>query len=377
MFGPRPSNSGRLGWCVDEGKKTPLYGEHVAAGGRMVPFGGFLMPIQYTGITVEHKAVRAAMGMFDLSHMGDFAVLGGDLARAIDRLVSNEIAYLSIGQARYTPMCFDHGGIVDDLLVYRFANHLMLVVNASNIGKDFDWVRSHLPTRVEVQNVSDESALIAIQGPRASGFAQTLTETPLDSIQYYHFAEGEVAGVPVIISRTGYTGEDGLELYVRADRAVELWRALRAAGDSKGLALVGLGARDTLRLEAGLALYGNDIDDHTSPLEGGLGWTVKLEGRDFIGADALRAQKAAGLKRRSVAFEMLDRGIPRQHCPVLASGTDAGEVTSGTFSPTFGKGLGLASIDVAHAGAGSEIEIDIRGANHPARVVKRPIYKRG
>ena len=361
---------------VIDGKKTPLFEEHVAAGGKMVPFAGYVMPIQYQGITAEHKAVRSGMGMFDLSHMGEFLVRGDDELAAIDSLMTNEIANLDVWQARYTPMCFESGGIVDDLLVYRYPDHLMLVVNASNIEKDLKWVRDHVPAGVEVENASDATALIAVQGPQASSFLQTLTDYPLDSIAYYHFAEGTVAGVSATISRTGYTGEDGLELYVPADTAAELWRKLREAGEPRGLTLVGLGARDTLRLEAGLALYGNDIDDVTTPLEGGLGWTVKLDNRDFIGADALRRQKAEGVRRRSVAFEMLDRGIPRQHCPVVVSGESPGEVTSGTFSPTFAKGLGLASVPSAGASVGTRIDIDIRGSTHPAVVVKRPIYKR-
>jgi aminomethyltransferase len=342
----------------------------------MVPFAGFEMPIQYAGITSEHKAVRTTMGMFDLSHMGEFIVRGGDYLSVIDGLMTNEITNLEIGQARYTPMCFEHGGIVDDLLVYRYDNHVMLVVNASNIDKDLAWVRSHVSSDVCVDNVSDDTALIAVQGPDASAFVQTFTDRDLSSIGYYHFVEGMVATVPATMSRTGYTGEDGFELYVDADRAEEVWRALLAAGAPKGLCPVGLGARDTLRLEAGLALYGNDIDDSTSPLEGGLGWTVKLDGRDFVGAAALRKQKADGVTRRSVAFEMSGRGIPRQHCAVMSGERSVGEVTSGTFSPTFGKGLGLASVPMTMATVGTDLDIDIRGTTHSGCVVKRPMYRR-
>ena len=366
----------QLPLCVDEGKRTRLYEAHVKAGGKLVPFAGFIMPIQYRGITTEHRAVRSGVGMFDLSHMGEFIVEGGDYLSAIDHLMTNEIANLAIWQARYTPMCYDNGTIVDDLLVYRYPDHLMLVVNASNIDKDLSWIREHLPAEVRVEDRSDETALIAIQGPRASEFLQGLTDVRLDDIAYYHFVEGEIGGVDRTISRTGYTGEDGLELYAAADQAEGLWETLATAGADVSLELIGLGARDTLRLEAGLALYGNDIDDTTTPLEGGLGWTVKLDGRDFVGAEALRAQKASGVPRRSVAFEMFDRGIPRQHAPVLFNGRQVGEVTSGTFSPTFSKGLGLASVSAESAIVGTILDVDIRGTNHPAKIVKRPIYKR-
>lgn len=342
----------------------------------MVAFGGYIMPIQYAGVMTEHRAVRSAAGMFDLSHMGEFILSGGEALAAVDVLMTNEMANVAVGQARYTAMCLVSGGIVDDLLVYRYANHLMLVVNASNIEKDFDWITGRLPDTVSVRNVSDATALIAIQGPEATAIVQELTDADLTQIAYYHFAAGAVAGVECTISRTGYTGEDGVELYADASQAVELWRALRREGEPRGMALVGLGARDTLRLEAGLALYGNDIDGGTTPLEGGLGWTVKLDNRDFVGAPALRQQKADGLTRRSVAFEMLDRANPRPHCPVVIDGAVRGEVTSGTFSPTFAKGLGLAYVPVDRASAGTPIEIDIRGVNHPAQVVKRPIYRR-
>ena len=357
-------------------KKTPLYEEHVAAGAKIVPFAGYLMPIDYTSILAEHRAVRSSVGMFDLSHMGEFILTGDGALQAVDGLVTNQVTNLSVGQARYTPMCNDAGGIVDDLLVYRYADHVMLVVNASNIDKDFEWITKHLPSSVTARNISDEVALIAVQGPEALALVQGLTTFDLSEIAYYSFAEDSVAGVPATISRTGYTGEDGLELYVNADRAAELWRAPRAAREPDELALVGLGARDTLRLEACLALYGNDIDDSTSPLEAGLGWTVKLEGRTFVAADVLARQKQAGVSRRLVAFEMLDRSIPRPHCGVVAGGVEIGHVTSGTFSPTFSKGLGLAYLSVEHATVGDEVQIDIRGQLHPAKIVKKPIYRR-
>ena len=264
-----------------------------------MPFAGYLMPIEYIGIIAEHRAVRSTMGMFDLSHMGELVITGSDALHAVDALMTNEITNLDSGQARYTPMRLENGGIVDDLLVYRYPDRVMLVVNASNIDKDLAWVRDHLPPDVYVSNVSDDIALIAIQGPHATHYVQRMTDVQLDQIGYYHFSEGDVANVPATISRTGYTGEDGLELYVHAVRAPELWRALAGAGEPGRPALVGLGARDTLRLEAGLALYGNDIDETTNPLESGLGWTVKLDGRSFVGSDALRKQKSDGVNRRT------------------------------------------------------------------------------
>jgi aminomethyltransferase len=361
---------------VAEEKRTPLYDEHVAAGAKLAPFAGYVMPIEYTGIIAEHRAVRSAMGMFDLSHMGEFIVSGEGALEAVDRLMTNEITSLDVGQVRYTPMCLDSGGIVDDLLVYRFPDRVMLVVNASNIEKDWEWITSHLPSNVRTRNVSDDIALIAVQGPDATTFVQSMTDVDLTPIGYYHFREGKVSDLPATISRTGYTGEDGLELYVEALFAADLWEALVSVGKPRGLALAGLGARDTLRLEAGLALYGNDIDETTTPLESGLGWTVKLEGRDFVGADSLRRQKAEGLTRRLAAFEMLDRAIPRPHYMVDAGDSSVGEVTSGTFSPTFGTGLGLAYLPPMAAKVGTAIEIDIRGQRHPARVVKKPIYQR-
>lgn len=357
-------------------KQTPLYEEHLKAGARIVPFAGFLMPIQYTGIIDEHRAVRQSMGMFDLSHMGELRVTGRDMIRAVDRLMTNDVATLDIHQARYTPMCDPDGGIVDDLLVYRLQDHIMLVVNASNIDQDVQWIRDHIGDGVDVDNVSDAVALIAVQGPAAPAFVQSLTDTDLGSIGYYHFATGTVAGVDTVISRTGYTGEDGFELYVGAEDALRLWQALRRQGDPAGLKLVGLGARDTLRLEAGYMLYGNDIDQTTSPLEAGLGWAVKFLDSDFVGRAALERQKAEGVPRRMMALEMLDRAIPRAHFPIKAGDEQVGELTSGTFSPTFGRGIGLGYVSTDSAKVGADVSIEIRDQPHPAHLVRKPIYKR-
>lgn len=357
-------------------KKTPLYEEHVGAGARMVPFAGYLMPIQYRGIIPEHRAVRDGIGMFDLSHMGEFRVSGANAVESIDRLMTNDIAGLEAGQVRYTPMTYPDGGIVDDLLVYRFPDHLYLVVNASNIDKDLAWIRERVPSGVSVENVSDETALIAVQGPGAETFLQQLVSMELADIPYYHFATGEVAGVPAIVSRTGYTGEDGFELYVEGPRAPGVWRTLLEAGGDNGLAPVGLGARDTLRLEAGYMLYGNDIDQTTSPLEAGLGWTVKFRPSGFTGQDVLERQKAEGVPRRMIAIEMLDRSIPRPHFEIFRDGARIGEMTSGTFSPTLGTGIGLAYIEAGAARVGDEVEVEIRGQRHPARIARKPMYKR-
>jgi aminomethyltransferase len=359
-----------------EVKKTPLYEEHVAAGARMVDFGGFLMPVQYSGIIDEHRAVRQAMGMFDVSHMGEFRVTGNGRAAAVDGLVTNDIRGLEVDQVRYTPMCYPEGGIVDDLLVYRFGDRLLLVVNASNIDKDLEWVRDHLGDAARVENISDETALIAVQGPLAARFLQRFTDTDLGGIAYYHFATGQFAGKDAILSRTGYTGEDGFELYLAGEDAPEVWRILREKGEPEGLKPVGLGARDTLRLEAGYMLYGNDIDQATTPLEAGLGWTVKFGEDDFVGREALERQKAEGVTRRMVALEMLDRAIPRQHYAIALGGESIGELTSGTFSPTFERGIGLGYVRREFARTGTELQVEVRNAPHPARLVKKPMYKR-
>lgn len=357
-------------------KRTALYQEHVDARARIVPFAGFLMPIQYSGIIEEHRAVREAAGMFDLSHMGEIRVWGSRAVQSIDALLTNDIQGLDFGQVRYSPMCYPEGGIVDDLLVYRFQDHLMLVVNASNIAKDLEWIRGHAGADVSVEDESDQTSLIAVQGPNAERLLQNCTKVDLSGITYYHFTSGEVAGRSAVISRTGYTGEDGFELYVENADAGPLWKELVLAGASLGLKLVGLGARDTLRLEAGYMLYGNDIDQTTSPLEAGLGWTVKFGSHDFIARDVLEKQKAEGLSRRMVAFEMKDRSIPRQHYAICRDGGAVGEVTSGTFSPSFGRGIGLGYIQTENGKFGTEIQIDVRQQSHPALIVRKPMYKR-
>jgi len=357
-------------------KKTPLYEEHVKARARLVAFAGFDMPIQYSGIIDEHRAVRTGMGVFDLSHMGEFRVTGADALSAIDYLVTNDIRGLAEHQVRYTPMCYRDGGIVDDLLVYRFPDHLMLVVNASGIEKDMAWIQSNARGDIQVEDISDQTALIAVQGPKAEDFLQQFTDAHLADIGYYHFTTGAFAGKNAIISRTGYTGEDGFELYVQDVDAPAVWQTIVERGAPEGLKLIGLGARDTLRLEAGYMLYGNDIDQTTNPLEAGLGWTVKFGEHDFVARDVLERVKADGVKRRMVAIEMRDRGIPRQHSPICAEGQPVGELTSGTFSPSFEHGIGLGYVETARAKIGADIQVAIRAQEHPAQIVRKPMYKR-
>lgn len=342
----------------------------------MAPFGGYLMPIQYSGIIDEHRAVRTAAGLFDLSHMGEFRVTGQDAVTAVDYLVTNDIRGLSVGQVRYTPMCYPDGGIVDDLLVYRLADHLMLVVNASNIGKDLEWIQGHLNGDAQVRDVSVQTALIAVQGPMSESILQPLTEIDLAAIEYYYFVEGECCGVQAVVSRTGYTGEDGFELYIKPEDASKVWRAVLDAGRAYVLKPIGLGARDTLRLESGYMLYGNDIDETTSPLEAGLAWTVKLEGDNFVGREFLRQQKDMGVPRRMVAVEMDDRAIPRPHSSLCFDGERIGELTSGTFSPTFSRGIGLGYVASGRVKIGNPLQVNIRDQLHPAHATRKPLYKR-
>ena len=360
-------------------KRTPLFDAHVKAGARMVAFGGWEMPVQYTGIIEEHRIVRAAVGLFDVSHMGEFEVDGPHALAALQRLTTNDVAALEIGQVQYSAMCYPDGGIVDDLTVYRLgAERYMLTVNAGNIDKDWDWVRTH-GSEAHWRNVSAETALIAVQGPRAEALVGRLAERDVTSIGYYRFAPGAVAGARTLISRTGYTGEDGFELYVAAADARRLWTALLEAGRPDGVAPIGLGARDTLRLEMRYALYGNDIDATTNPLEAGLGWIVKWGKGAFIGRDALDKVRAAGPTRRLVGLEMLERAVARHGYRVMsaeAGGDRApiGVVTSGSYGPSVDRSIALAYVASAHAAVGTEVGVEIRGQVRPARVVKTPFH---
>ena len=353
-------------------KRTPLHDVHVKAGAKMVPFGGWDMPVQYAGIVEEHKAVRSAVGLFDISHMGEFEVAGAAALAAVQRLCTNDAAPLAEGQVQYSVLCYPEGGIVDDLTLYRLAgDRYMLTVNASNIDKDWRWVTEHEPG-AGWKNVSAETALLAVQGPKAEGLVQRLADTDVVSIRYYHFAPGKVAGVPGLISRTGYTGEDGFELYVPAGEAARLWHALMEAGRPDGIRPIGLGARDTLRLEMKFALYGNDIDQTTNPLEAGLGWVVKPAKGEFIGRAAIEALRARGVARKLIGFEMVERQVARHGYRILKDGTEVGVVTSGSFSPSLERGIGMGYVRAALAAVGSEWDVEIRGVGQRARVVRTP-----
>jgi aminomethyltransferase len=360
-------------------KHTPLHDEHVALGGKMVPFAGYSMPVQYpTGITAEHRAVREASGLFDVSHMGEFIVRGPDALALVQRISVNDAAAIEVGQAQYSAMCLESGCVIDDLIIYRFADHYMLVVNAANLEKDWAWLDRHASDfDVEIEDVSDATALLALQGPGAREVLRPLASIDVDDVKYYRFMEGEVAGVPAVISGTGYTGEDGFELYVPADRAVALWRALLEAGAESGLIPAGLGARDSLRLEVGYALYGNDLDEDHTTLESGLGWVTKLDKGDFVGREALAAQKEAGVERRLVGLRLTGKGFPRPGYDVVSDGEVVGTVTSGTVSPTLGYGVALGYVPVALSKKDTVVHIDARGRLVEAVVQRPPFYTEG
>jgi glycine cleavage system T protein (aminomethyltransferase) len=360
-------------------RKTPLHAVHREMGAKMVPFGGWEMPVEYAGLINEHMAVRKAAGLFDVSHMGELEVRGPGALAFLQRVTCNDAAKLKDGQAQYSALPNDSGAPKDDVIVYRRGpERYMLVVNAGNVEKDFGWLRSQGPEGCEVSDQSDAWALIALQGPRAQEILQAVTAVDLSSIAYYHFAEGEVDGHPATISRTGYTGEDGFEIFVAHDQAEALWRRLIEAGREKGIQPAGLGARDTLRLEARMCLYGNDMDETTSLVEAGLGWIVSLDEAkgDFPGRAVLEAQKKGGAPRKLVGFEVTGRGIARHGYSVLLDGKPVGPVTSGSYAPYLQKNIGLCYLPAARAAPGTAVEIDVRGRNVPARVVPTPFYKR-
>ncbi len=355
-------------------ERTPLYDEHVRLHAQMTNFGGWSMPLQYTSIRDEHQAVRTAAGMFDLSHMGEIRVSGPGAMGLVQKVVARDIAGLKVGRAQYTVLCNEAGGIIDDLLVYAEDGGYVLVVNAGNQERDFDWIRSHAGRDTEVSNIGRETALIGVQGPRAVAIVQELADQDLTGIKYYAFKDGALAGVPARLSRTGYTGEDGFEIFSAPGEAAAVWKALLDRGRDRGLKPAGLGARDTLRLEAGMRLYGNDMDEQTNPLQAGLEWTVSLD-KDFIGAPALR--RVAGKLDRTIAgLKMLDRSIPRHGYPVMLDGRRIGSVGSGNVSFTLGFNIAMASIPPDQATVGRRLGIDVRGTTAPAEVVPLPFYKR-
>jgi len=360
-------------------KKTPFYNIHKEKGAKILPFAGYEMPIQYkNGIVHEHKKVRDSVGMFDLSHMGEFIVRGPKALEFLQKTTINDVSALVVGQVQYSNMCYPDGGIVDDLLVYRDEDFYYLVVNASNLDKDFEWLKSNLIDGMELINVSDDTALIGVQGPRAEAVVQKLIKDDLSTLVYYHFIHSEIDGVPALISRTGYTGEDGFEIYfTNLDRAEELWRKVEQAGEEFEIEPIGLGARDTLRLEMKYPLYGNDIDKDTNPLEAGLRWAVKFEKGDFIGKEVLEKVKLGKIQRKLIPFVMDGKGIPRPHFKILKDGKEIGEVRSGTMSPSLGVGIGTGYVHRDYMKSGNKIEIDIRGKIFPATVIKPPFYKEG
>ena len=360
-------------------RKTPLHAVHRESGAKMVPFGGWEMPVEYSGLIAEHMAVRTAAGLFDVSHMGQLEVEGEGACAFLQRVTSNNVGKLVDGQAQYSSLPMPSGCPVDDIIVYRRSERrYLIVVNASNTEKDWRWLLAQRPTGCGLHNLSDQYALLALQGPRAEAILQPLTPLRLTDIGFYHFAEGTVLGQQAIVARTGYTGEDGFEIFLQPAVAAAVWRRLIAEGRPQGLLPAGLGARDTLRLEAKMMLYGNDMDETTTLIEAGLGWIVSLEEAkgDFNGREVLAAQKKDGPPRRIVGFEMTERGIPRHGYPVLLDGAAPSTVTSGTFAPYLQKSIGLCYLPAARAAVGTPLAVDVRGRRVAARVVPTPFYKR-
>lgn len=360
-------------------KRTPLYSAYKDHGAKTIDFGGWDLPVQFSGIKDEHEAVRTHAGLFDVSHMGEIEVTGPDSLDFLQKVMTNDISKLKDGGAQYTAMCYENGGTVDDLLVYKKSdNDYLLVVNAANIEKDFDWLQSHASGEVSIRNASEEIAQIAIQGPKAEEILQKLTETDLSEIKFFKFKENvDFNGVSAIVSRTGYTGEDGFEIYCDEQYAPRLWAGLLEVGYEKGLKPAGLGARDTLRFEANLALYGQELTKDITPLEAGIGFAVKVDKEaDFIGKEALKTQKEEGLPRKLVGIEMIDKGIPRTDYEVFIDDQKVGHVTTGTQSPTLKKNIGLALIKTEFTALDTEVEVEIRGKRKKAKVVSTPFYKR-
>ncbi|MDI7246434.1 MAG: glycine cleavage system aminomethyltransferase GcvT [Bacillota bacterium] len=356
-------------------KTTPFRELHVRHGARMTEFGGWEMPVYYRGIIEEHKKVREKVGLFDLSHMGEIEISGPGALALVQKVTTNDASRLEVCQVQYSVMCYPDGGAVDDILVCRKEDSYYLVVNASNASKDLEWLRLHAGGDVEVKDLSDETALLAIQGPDSAAVLAELTQVPLDSLYYYHFTEGEVAGVRCLVSRTGYTGEDGFELFFHPRHAHAMWDALLRAGQRFDIEPIGLGARDTLRLEMGYALYGHELDPATNPLEAGLAWVVAMDKGDFIGRDALVAAKQMGFSRRLTGFKLLERGVPRAHCDVAKGGAVIGRTTSGSLSPSLGIGVGMCFVPPEAARPGTRFDIVIRGKGVPAEAVRPPFVQ--
>jgi len=359
-------------------KKTPLYDDHAKLGGKLIDFGGWALPVEYQGIIEEHLAVRSTAGLFDVSHMGEIRVEGADAETFLQKMLTNDISAMKEQQVYYTLMCYPDGGIVDDLIVYKYHRQLyLLVVNASTTEKDYAWLQENLTGEVTIHNVSSQYAQLSLQGPKAQEILQNLTQTNLDSLPFFHFLpEVKIDGISTMVSRTGYTGEDGFEIYVDPASSSVIWQILLMKGKPYGLVPVGLGARDTLRFEAALPLYGQEISKDISPLEADLGFFVKLNKQDFIGKQALMKQKQDGIPRKLVGFEMMDRGIPRTHYAVSLNDQNIGYVTTGGFSPSLKKNIGLALIDSRYAQVGEIIEIAVRNKKLNAKIIPKPFHKK-
>ncbi len=358
-------------------KKTPLNSIHKELKARMVDFGGWEMPVQYSGVIQEHNAVRNTAGIFDVSHMGEIEVKGKEAYNFLQYLVTNDLKALSNGQIIYTVMCYENGGIVDDLLVHQLAdNHYMLCVNASNTEKDYQWIFKNACDGVEIESVSEDTAQLALQGPAAEKILQQVVDFNLADLKAFHFRRGKVGNVDSLVARTGYTGEDGFEIYFKPNFAELLFKKIVEIGKKDGIMPIGLAARDTLRLEMGYSLYGHEIDENHNPLEAKLGWQVKFDKGDFIGKQALVECKKNGLKRKLVGIELLERGIPREGYKIFKNSVETGEMVSGTFSPSLKKAIGTGYVQRENADVGSEIEIDIRGKKVKGKVVNTPFYRR-
>ena len=354
-------------------KQTPLYTKHVDLGAKLVDFAGYQMPIQYTGIIQEHNAVRHSAGLFDVSHMGEFIITGDEAEVFLDYVTINDVVSIQPWQAQYSAMCYEDGGIIDDLLIYRYPDHFMLVVNASNREKDLDWFMAHKLDNVDILDISDQTGLIALQGPKSRSILQNIFDINLNEIDFYWFDVAKINGNSATIARTGYTGELGFEIYADHDNIVKIWDAIMKAGGD-AVEPTGLGCRDTLRMEMKYCLYGNDIDASTNPIEAGLGWITKLDKDNFIGKEALVDAKA-NITRKLICIEMIDRGIPRKGYTIVNNGSVVGEVTSGTQSPSLNQGIGLAYVAKSVAKTGTKLKMKVRDKLLNCKVVKSPFYK--
>lgn len=357
-------------------KKTPFYEMHVKNGGRIVEFAGFLMPVQFEGIIPEHRTVRTGVGVFDVSHMGEIEILGKDRSKFANYLTTNDASKLELNQVQYATMLYPDAGIVDDLLVYNLKDRILLIVNAANTDKDYQWIVNNKKYDIDIKNISDDIGQLAIQGPKAESTMQKLFDLDLSTLKYYWATEVKMKDIPVLLSRTGYTGEDGFEVYVDKKYAVQCWQMIFDAGAEHNIKPIGLGARDTLRFEMRYCLYGNDIDKTTNPLEAGLGWVVKFDKGDFIGRDSLLKIEEAGIKRKLIGFEVIGKGIPRPHQEIHAEDGKIGFVTSGTFSPSMNKGMGIGYVEKPHNKVGTRIKV-IGKTPVDAEIIKGPFYKHG